>query len=864
MTSQNLPANPPAPDPTARRGQGLMEFALILPLLLLLILGAIETGRMLAIFSSLSSASKMAVRYGAVAGDYDVFTAGDQPFYNNCNGIRATARRAALFVPLEDAGISIRYERGVGTITQTIGLCAPGAVTPTVALTSTAPITILDGDRMVISITATYRPIVPIVPLPEVPMTFAAARTIFTVIIGPTPTLPPRSDLLVEKGVVDGLNIFPDDPLGYVITVTNVSGGDAVSIIFTDTLPIQIRKYPEQTGNPGVRWEPPPLWDCADPPNPQTYPILIRCEYLLPLGAGESVVLPITVTAPTTPGITITNTVIAYSAVTETITSNNIATATTTLVTGADLIVTKSASPTFTLNSLSGWVYGGQPLTYTLTAYNNGPEVKSLNGGPSNKIIVTDTLPSGAQLIRIPSSADWDCVGTTQIVCTTRNGTPDLGVGASLSPITIVITVPMSADGTPLVNVGVIAPKSGSATQDPKPRNNTVTLTNTISLAADLAITKTVAGATPSGGGYLIDGGQPFSYTVLVTNIAGARASGIVVTDTLGMSGGSYAAAGTNWSCSPSGGTTGGQVVCSLSGSLSPGQTSTPLIFTVVPAAATTLANTAVVGSPQSDPDTTNNTAVAPSVSVNNCDINVASAPHTLVSSSPANVQTDPSNTNKYYSTVTVQLRNGCDSHAPVTFTQTVTLTSNRGTSIDTINVVGGSGPISTTTTGTITFRVSSNTAGNSVYTASANGGSASGNSAGVTYFDCITGSAGISGVGNSNVAFLYTNNAGFPLRLISMSLIWPYQNPRTLNSVVFDSATIWSGSSSANPFVASSFLGPDTDRDVGNGLFKNLTLNFSYNVSSGSGVKSFDLTTTWDDTSGGGRQCTITTTVTR
>src|SRR6266849_3641987 len=137
----------------SQRAQGLFEFALILPLLLLLMLGIIEAGRMLAIFSSVSSAAKQATRYGAVGGD----SGNGMPYYQDCAGMRSRAKTTSLLQTLNDSDIVIQYD--LGLITQTIGFCATSAVTPTL---STA---IVDGARVVISITTIYRPIVPHVPL---------------------------------------------------------------------------------------------------------------------------------------------------------------------------------------------------------------------------------------------------------------------------------------------------------------------------------------------------------------------------------------------------------------------------------------------------------------------------------------------------------------------------------------------------------------------------------------------------------------------------------------------------------------------------------------------------------------------------
>jgi Flp pilus assembly protein TadG len=49
-----------------RRGQGLVEFALILPVLLLFMLGIMEFGRVLYIYTEVSNAAREALRAGAV------------------------------------------------------------------------------------------------------------------------------------------------------------------------------------------------------------------------------------------------------------------------------------------------------------------------------------------------------------------------------------------------------------------------------------------------------------------------------------------------------------------------------------------------------------------------------------------------------------------------------------------------------------------------------------------------------------------------------------------------------------------------------------------------------------------------------
>lgn len=62
-------SRPPSPDPCQRldqRGQALVEFALVLPILLLMVIGIMDFGRALFVYSEVSNAAREAVRYAAV------------------------------------------------------------------------------------------------------------------------------------------------------------------------------------------------------------------------------------------------------------------------------------------------------------------------------------------------------------------------------------------------------------------------------------------------------------------------------------------------------------------------------------------------------------------------------------------------------------------------------------------------------------------------------------------------------------------------------------------------------------------------------------------------------------------------------
>jgi uncharacterized repeat protein (TIGR01451 family) len=244
----------------------------------------------------------------------------------------------------------------------------------------------------------------------------------------------------------------------------------------------------------------------------------------------------------------------------------------------ADVSITKSATP--------NPVASGQPLTYTLTVANHGPD--SANG-----VTVTDTLPAGVTFVSVTAS-QGSCSGNPTIVC--HPGI--IGPGAV---VTIRIVVTAGAPGTVSNSASVSA-----STPDPNTANNTsaavaTTITGSASGAsADLRITKT---ASPDP----LVFGNTLTYTLAVRNNGPDAAAGVVVTDALppGVAFGSASA--DQGSCS---GTT--TVVCSL-GNIASGAT-VRIHISVTPGAPGIFANTASVVSSVFDANTSNNSASVTSV----------------------------------------------------------------------------------------------------------------------------------------------------------------------------------------------------------------------------------------------------------
>ena len=70
------------------KAQTMVEFALILPILLMIIYGLLEVGRLIFIYSTVVSASREAARYGSATG---LNVAGGDARYRDCAGIQVAA-----------------------------------------------------------------------------------------------------------------------------------------------------------------------------------------------------------------------------------------------------------------------------------------------------------------------------------------------------------------------------------------------------------------------------------------------------------------------------------------------------------------------------------------------------------------------------------------------------------------------------------------------------------------------------------------------------------------------------------------------------------------------------------------------------
>jgi len=141
------------------RGQGTLEFAIVIPIILVLVVGIFEAGRAIWIYSAVTNASREAARYGSASGDD-----GSGPRYIDCAGIRAIARQYGGPGQVVNADITITYDSGPGTSSK--GSCPIG--------------TIVSGDRIIVQVVGHFAPAayVPIFSFPTFNITSLTRRTI--------------------------------------------------------------------------------------------------------------------------------------------------------------------------------------------------------------------------------------------------------------------------------------------------------------------------------------------------------------------------------------------------------------------------------------------------------------------------------------------------------------------------------------------------------------------------------------------------------------------------------------------------------------------------------------------------------------
>lgn len=144
------------------KGQSLLEFALVIPIFLLLLFGIFEFGRYLVAIITINTASREGARYGAGIGNSNAGV----PYYRDCAGITNAATRFGMFAGIDT--VEIHYDNGPDSYTdwETLPTCS---TTVKVGL----------ADRIGVRVTGEYTPAILFTDM-TIPLESISFRTLVT------------------------------------------------------------------------------------------------------------------------------------------------------------------------------------------------------------------------------------------------------------------------------------------------------------------------------------------------------------------------------------------------------------------------------------------------------------------------------------------------------------------------------------------------------------------------------------------------------------------------------------------------------------------------------------------------------------
>jgi hypothetical protein len=171
------------------KAQALIEFALILTLLLTLLYGILEAGRLMFIYASTVMAARQATRYGSATGNNSSGT----PYYKDCAGIRAAAKQLGFLNTFSDTNIVITYDSGPSTANLFASCEALAANSASLD----------SGDRIKVCVSTTWNPIVGAL----VPLRWSGAANCSGTVANNTITK--RSERTILSSVSIGVTAIP-------------------------------------------------------------------------------------------------------------------------------------------------------------------------------------------------------------------------------------------------------------------------------------------------------------------------------------------------------------------------------------------------------------------------------------------------------------------------------------------------------------------------------------------------------------------------------------------------------------------------------------------------------------------------------
>jgi Flp pilus assembly protein TadG len=199
------------------RGQAIVEFALVLMILMMVLVGILEVGRLMFFYAAVNNASREAARYASAIGLDD----SGHAKYQYCDGIRTMAQRSAFFTPLT---ITISYDHGPG---MTAFDTCDGTVDTGVSINSGTNL-----DRVYVTVSANYSPMLNLLPISSRTITSSSARTILGYQDLQNLTSSSSNTATSSAPTTPGTTIPSDTPTA-TITVTPTATGDGELVTMT-------------------------------------------------------------------------------------------------------------------------------------------------------------------------------------------------------------------------------------------------------------------------------------------------------------------------------------------------------------------------------------------------------------------------------------------------------------------------------------------------------------------------------------------------------------------------------------------------------------------------------------------------------
>ena len=428
----------------------------------------------------------------------------------------------------------------------------------------------------------------------DTPQTVNDVATVTTESADPDPTNNEDEDVLVFGAAADLSVTKTDSPdpvvagaqLTYTFTVTNNGPAPAVNVVVSDLLPVSLSVVSVTASAGGS----------CNAGIPGSVPT--TCTFATLADGASRTMTIVTLVDPATPaGTIISNNASVTSDTLDPNNLNNIDTTTTTVITSADLSLTKSDAPDPAL--------AGGNLTYVLSIANAGPSF-------ARQVTVSDTLPSQLTFVSATiggGTGSCSPIGSAPTIVECSLG--DLADGDART-VTIQTSVASSVPhGTVINNSATVT----SVTSDPSAANNTDTESTTIHARSDIWLDKTaeVLTGNPS---------RSVRFTLTVFNKPGCEADdqlscgtggpsdaqNVVVTDELPLDSKKLKVVFVSQNCAYD--LASHTVTCTLPSALPAGQFASFIIDVQVQGSVGSFSNRATAVTSTQDPNATNNTDV--------------------------------------------------------------------------------------------------------------------------------------------------------------------------------------------------------------------------------------------------------------